>query len=704
MGIGGMAGAAAVPGVFSGSSSATDVDPREGGVFTLGTTSTVGRVSPFVQNTAQKGLVIRLVYDRGVLIDPQTAEARPWLFEDWVLEGAETDSPAVVVQLRDDVTWHDGKEFTAEDVVFTGEYLQEVDFDGLIRGPPAAVSSIERLGKYEVRYELSEPIASWRENLLNNLVIPKHIWEGVDDPTTRQPTEDGGPVGTGGYVVTEFDSSADTYLTLEPREGDYPMPADVEFIDDGAPFVDAFEIRKYGSTEAVQQALRDGEVDATRNGLSYEQAQDIRSSACQLNVIESPGDGFDSLGFNLRRVPFDDKAFRQFLNRVWDEEYFINTVHDGVDATDGDLIAPPVFDEYRPYDPDDPEVEKFTMFRAEDGSLDVDAARSFLRNHPEAIHEYTFEEAVSDSTSAADGLELYVDGEPLVDAHTDNSGTGGQGPLELLKNYRKYGPKKSKGMDRWMKNLKSIGIPVERTEMGFSKLLDRVFDKNDFDSYDIGWTNLKPNLGYLNLVAGDSYGNPTGYSGAQSLIDRQARELDRDTRREIIQDALLRIYEDCPFLVYQYEKKYQPLFEDWAGWVNGYGGIYNNHTWLNIRRSPAVELLVRPNSNESPSKLNSKSKGIVPVVIPASDSFDPTESVDVDTLRFGQEEVIDACGGATPTDVRTVDVTGDGREDLFLRFPMEGTGFEKGDTTAKIAGRTTGEVPITAVAEVDVVR
>lgn len=704
VGIGGMAGAAAIPGVFSGSSAATDVAPREGGVFTLGTSGSIGRVSPFEENTAQNSLPVRLIYDPGILIHPETAEARPWLFEDWELEGTETESPAVVVRLRDDVTWHDGTKFTANDVVFTAEYLREQDFNALINGPPAAVSSIERLGKYEVRYELSEPIASWRENLLNNLIIPKHIWEDVDDPKTRRPTEEGGPVGTGGFEIAEFDRTAETYLKMEPREGAYPMPSDVTFIDDGAPFVEAFKMRKFDSLEATQQALRNGEVDATRNGVSYDQAQEIRSSACQLNVIDSPDDGFDTIGFNLRRVPFDDKAFRQFLNRVWDEKYFIETVHDGVDATDGDLIAPPVFDEYRPYDPGASEVEKFAMFRSEDGTLDVEAARSYLQNHPDADHEYTFEEGVTDSATAADGLELYVDGEPLIDAHTDNSGTAGQGPLELIKNYRKYSPKRSKGIDRWLENLRKIGVPIEQSEIGFSNLLSTVYTDNEFDTFNIGWTNLKPNIGYLNLIAGDVYGNPTGYSGAQTLIDRQARELDRDKRIEIVQDALMQIYEDCPYLVYRYEKKYHPLFEDWAGWVSDYGGIYNTFTWLNIRRSPEVELLVRPNSNGSPSKLNSKSKGKVPVVIPATDSFDPTESVDADTLRFGQAEVVDACGGATPTDVRAVDVTGDGQKDLFLRFPMEGTGFEKGDTTAKIAGRTTGDVPITTVTEVDVVR
>jgi uncharacterized delta-60 repeat protein len=103
--------------------------------------------------------------------------------------------------------------------------------------------------------------------------------------------------------------------------------------------------------------------------------------------------------------------------------------------------------------------------------------------------------------------------------------------------------------------------------------------------------------------------------------------------------------------------------------------------------SPALEVSVdiKPGSTVNPIKL--ASKGVVPVAILTSDSFDAT-TVDPGTVCFGDDD------NPTQRDctVRGIapieDVNADGRADVLLHFEVRQTGIDLGDTTACLTGKT----------------
>lgn len=698
---GGAVGTTALSGVVSAEQAGSDLEPREGGTFTVGWDNSTDQISPYSSNTSLNGVLIRQIYDKGVVIDRDSSSVRPWLFTDWSLSHEDGEQPTVDVTVREDVTWHDGEPFTAADAVFTYRYVQAHPDNGqVISTGLQYLDSVEQIGTYQFRITLTEPYSTWRQTLLRVTVLPKHIWAAVDNPAQRQPVAEGGPIGTGAFTVDSFDPDADTFVRLVPRENSaetYPMPGEIEFLAENPPYVDAFEIRKYDSSEAITEALASGEVDAANTSLNYEQTVAYRENNCRVNVIESEEDGFSLAGFNTRRVPFDDVVFRQFLHRLWDDEYFIDDVHNGVDATAGDYLAPLSFDAYRPAGPDDPKSEQFTLFRDDAGAFDPEAAKAFLVDNPDTKHEYTFEET-------ADGTRLYVNGDPLGAAHTDNSGSGDQGPIELAFTPARYNPERVKGIARWREHLATLGIPTTTTEIGLSPLISKVFGQQAFDVYFIGWTDLNPSVSYLDVIAGDNpSGNPTGYSGANDQIRAAETALDPSARTDAVQTALQTIYEDCPYMVTKYARLYQPLLEDWAGWVNDQGGIYNQFTWLNIHRPPEIDLRIRGQSaDDRPPKVNSRSKGRIQVIVPATDSFDPVNELDIETLQFGASSAVNQCAGASPVKSQAVNRSGSANDDLMLQFEMEETGFDSGDTTAKLAGRSDGGTPIAATAEVQV--
>jgi probable HAF family extracellular repeat protein len=99
-----------------------------------------------------------------------------------------------------------------------------------------------------------------------------------------------------------------------------------------------------------------------------------------------------------------------------------------------------------------------------------------------------------------------------------------------------------------------------------------------------------------------------------------------------------------------------------------------------------VTIDIRPGSTTNP--INLVSKGVVPVAILTTDSFDAT-TVDPASVCFGDAEDSNQrdCSESHGTG-HIEDVNGDGRPDLLLHFDTRETGIDAGDTTAALTGKT----------------
>ena len=110
-----------------------------------------------------------------------------------------------------------------------------------------------------------------------------------------------------------------------------------------------------------------------------------------------------------------------------------------------------------------------------------------------------------------------------------------------------------------------------------------------------------------------------------------------------------------------------------------------------------VAIDIKPGSD--PNSINTKSKGVIPVAILGSASFDVTD-VDVTTLTFGP-------GGATPSHKaggHIEDVNDDGFDDLVSHYRTQETGLASGDTDACVTGLTNGGQPFEGCDAVNIVK
>ncbi len=117
---------------------------------------------------------------------------KPGLATDWEISD---DAMRIDVELREGVLWHNGDEFTAEDVAYTFEWILDETTEAANRDLFAAIDEIEIVDYYNVIFHLSEPYTFLANNMARVGIIPADYHEEVGYQEFRM-----NPIGTGPYM------------------------------------------------------------------------------------------------------------------------------------------------------------------------------------------------------------------------------------------------------------------------------------------------------------------------------------------------------------------------------------------------------------------------------------------------------------------------------------------------------------------------
>ncbi len=155
------------------------------------------------QNDGGAYNVLHLLYDTLVRTD-MNGNTVPDLAQSWTY----TNSTTLVFKLMTNATWHDGKPFTADDVVFTlNLYFKHPEFYAATN--VANVKSVAAIDKSTVQLQLKKPDAPLLgARLVGAYILPKHIWESLANFTAFTNPN---PIGTGPFMFVKW-GGPNTYV------------------------------------------------------------------------------------------------------------------------------------------------------------------------------------------------------------------------------------------------------------------------------------------------------------------------------------------------------------------------------------------------------------------------------------------------------------------------------------------------------------
>jgi peptide/nickel transport system substrate-binding protein len=171
--------------------------------------------------------------------------------------GLAKDLTSVTWRLKKGVTWHDGKPFTADDVVFNYEFVMDPANKTVTTGSYTEISKIDKLDSHTVKLTFKKPQPFWSDAFcgVRGMVIPKHVFEPYRGAKAQEAPANLKPVGTGAYRVVDFRPGDVVRAEANPS---YHVP--------NRPFFDALETKGGGdAASAARAVLQTGEYDYAWN-------------------------------------------------------------------------------------------------------------------------------------------------------------------------------------------------------------------------------------------------------------------------------------------------------------------------------------------------------------------------------------------------------------------------------------------------------
>ncbi len=251
------------------------------------------------------------VDDKGDFI-PQLAAEIPSVENGGISE----DGLTWKVKLRPGVTWHDGAPFTADDVKFTLELINNPHFRASSRNGHELVSDIQVTSPAEVGWRMQKAYAPYQSILSWTFIVPQHILAKAADPNTAPFNN--APVGTGPFRWGE--RMAGDHITLVANE---------HFFGTG-PYLERLVFRYIPDLTVLFTQFQTGAIDYTGiQGITadhYNEAIKIPGR----NVTAGPAAFVESITMNLSRPVFQDLAVRQALYAAMDKDSIIKAIYYGL--------------------------------------------------------------------------------------------------------------------------------------------------------------------------------------------------------------------------------------------------------------------------------------------------------------------------------------------------------------------------------------
>lgn len=304
--------------------------PNFGGSYSQGVVGTIEKINPlFIQGDAENA-VSRLIFS-GLTRTVSATNYVPDLAESWTVS---SDSLTYNFKLKQNVKWHDGQTFNADDVVFTINLIENPDTRTSLSQVWRGVT-VEKVGDFEVKFKLPNAFPKFLD-VVNQAILPAHLLSGIDAKNVKLAEFNTKPVGTGPYVFVRFDQiGTQTEVILESNKT-YAIHR---------PYIDQVRLIMYDDEDTLYKGLERRQVSGVADvPLSKGSAV---SKLANLNLTKNYLPQYEVLNFNYKNEILAIKEVRKAIAAGIDREQIIT------DALGGNAkeVSVPILPGRTGYDP-----------------------------------------------------------------------------------------------------------------------------------------------------------------------------------------------------------------------------------------------------------------------------------------------------------------------------------------------------------------
>jgi len=287
---------------------------RTGGTFISAKTTEAPSLDPILEQALSRQRLDPLFYNRLVEWSHE-GKLEPALAESWTTSG---DGKTWTFKLRRGVKFHNGRDFSSEDVKFTYERILDPKVGSGGRGYLSAIDHIDTPDAHTVRIVTKQPSASLLAGMAGgwSAIVSR---EAVEKSDLRRTA-----VGTGPFILQEWVPQSHLKARRNP-----------DYWDKGKPAVDAIEIKVIPDEANIIAQLRTGNIHHAllEDNKNYLLVKDDK----RLRAQRAPRLGFDMVNVNHGRKPYTDVRVRQALSLAVDRAEVLQAAASGLGSVTGPL-------------------------------------------------------------------------------------------------------------------------------------------------------------------------------------------------------------------------------------------------------------------------------------------------------------------------------------------------------------------------------
>jgi len=337
----------AVPDLALGARTAT---PKPGGTLRAGFVGggTAETLNPFLGVTPIDEARIQNLYDPLVVVNADLTRG-PGLALEWTHN---KDATVWEVKLRPGVTFHNGKTFGAEDVIWSIQQMAGKTSAALPFVSAIKLGELKAVNKLTVRIPLKAADADLSGNFTyyNTWIVPK-------GQTAKDYKK---PIGTGPFMAQSFTPGRQSVFTKNPN-----------YWVSGKPYVDSLKITSIDDNTARLNALLSGQIDAMAQ-LPTQQAK-AHAATKDISVLTAPSPQAMMFYMDTTKAPFTDPRVTLAIKLIADRKALVESAISGYGTVGNDIFGAglPFYDKSLPQREQDIDKAKSLLKAAGQSDLKI---------------------------------------------------------------------------------------------------------------------------------------------------------------------------------------------------------------------------------------------------------------------------------------------------------------------------------------------